>query len=161
MGVNRDNHRSGLLGEPTSSVLVKVPGRASRDLFRVVDGFFDEVEELFVVIWEDVGWDRVNCQLYRGWRLGKRKPGVIPKGEELVEAEGESTEIRNERRYGGVGVGSCDGDRASVVDLCDEALWEETVGVSEGGSSYVREGGSYSVCKGVGSGVGSSGEETS
>jgi len=57
VGVNGDNHRSGLLGEPNSSALVKVPGRANRDLLRVVDGFLDEVEQLFVVIWEDVGWD--------------------------------------------------------------------------------------------------------
>jgi len=57
VGVNGDNHRSGLLGEPNSSALVKVPGCANRDLFRVADGFLDEVEQLFVVVWEDVGWD--------------------------------------------------------------------------------------------------------
>jgi len=57
VGVNGDNHRSGLLGEPNSSALVKVPGRANRDLLRVADGFLDEVEQLFVVVWEDVGWD--------------------------------------------------------------------------------------------------------
>jgi len=84
VGVNGDNHRSGLLGEPNSSALVKVPGRANRDLLRVVDGFLDEVEQLFVVVWEDVGWDRVNCQLYSGWRLGKRKPGVIPTGKDWL-----------------------------------------------------------------------------
>jgi len=44
VGVNGDDHRSGLLGEPNSSALVKVPGRANRDLLRVVDGFLDEVE---------------------------------------------------------------------------------------------------------------------
>ena len=38
VGVNGDNHRSGLLGKPSSSVLVKVPGRADRDCLRVVDG---------------------------------------------------------------------------------------------------------------------------
>ena len=37
VGVNGDHHRSGLLEEPSSSVLVKVPGRAIRDLFRVID----------------------------------------------------------------------------------------------------------------------------
>ena len=57
VGVNGDNHRSGLLGEPKSSALVKVPGRANRDLLRVADGFLDEVEQLFVVVWENVGWD--------------------------------------------------------------------------------------------------------
>jgi len=59
-----------------------------------VDGVFDEGKELFVVIREDVGWDRVNCQLYSGWRLGKRKPGVITDGERLVEAAGEGIEVR-------------------------------------------------------------------
>jgi len=57
VGVNGDNHLSGLLGEPNSSALVKVPGRANRDPLRVADGFFDEVEQLFVVVWEVVGWD--------------------------------------------------------------------------------------------------------
>jgi len=54
IGVNGDNHRSGLLGKPSSSVLVKVPGRADRDSFRIVDGVFDESKELFVVLWQDV-----------------------------------------------------------------------------------------------------------
>ena len=57
VGVNGDDHRSGLLCEPSSSALVKVPGRANRDLLGVVDGFLDEVEELFVVVREDVGWE--------------------------------------------------------------------------------------------------------
>ena len=57
VGVNGTKHRSGLLGEPNSSALVKVPGRANRDLLRVADGFLDEVEQLFVVVWEDVCWD--------------------------------------------------------------------------------------------------------
>jgi len=39
--VNGDNHRSALLGKPSSSVLVKVPGRANRDCLGVVDGVFD------------------------------------------------------------------------------------------------------------------------
>jgi len=49
--VNGDNHRSGLLGKPSSSVLVKVPGRANCDRLCVVDGILDESEELFVVLW--------------------------------------------------------------------------------------------------------------
>jgi len=49
--VNGDNHRSGLLGKPRSSVLVKVPGRADRDCLRVVNGVFDEGKELLVVFW--------------------------------------------------------------------------------------------------------------
>jgi len=91
--VNGDNHRSGLLGEPSRSVLVRVPGRTNRDRLGVMDGVFDEGEKVFVVIREDVGWDRVNCQLSSGWSLGKRKPGVITDGERLVEAAGEGIEI--------------------------------------------------------------------
>jgi len=93
IGVNRENHRSGLLGEPSSSVLVKVPGRANRDRLGVMDGVFDEGEELILVLREDLGWDRVNCELYSGWRLGHRKLGVITDGEKLVEAAGEGIEI--------------------------------------------------------------------
>jgi len=51
VGVNGDNHRSGLLGKPSSVVLVKVPGRADHDRLCVVDGILDESEELFVVRW--------------------------------------------------------------------------------------------------------------
>ena len=51
VGLNGDSHRSGLLGKPSSSVLVKVPGRANRDRLCIVDGLFDEREELFVVVW--------------------------------------------------------------------------------------------------------------
>ena len=62
---------------------------------------------------------------------------------------------------GGVRVGSYEGDSVSVVDLCDKALREETVEVSEGGGSYVKEGGSSAVCNGVGSRVGSAGDAKS
>jgi len=93
VGVNGDNHRSGLLGEPSSSVLVEVAGRANRDRLGVVDGVFDEGKKLLVVVREDVGWDRVNGQLYSGWRQGKRKPGVITDGQGLVKAAGEGIEV--------------------------------------------------------------------
>jgi len=126
-----------------------------------MDGVFDEGKELFVVVREDVGWDRVNCQLYSGWRLGKRKPGVIPDREGLVEAAGEGIEVGGVSLRWGVGVGARRGDSASVVDLCDETFWEEAVGVGEGGSSYVWEGGGYALGKGVGGGVGSGSEEAS
>jgi len=58
-----------------------------------VDGVFDECNKLFVVVREDIGWDGVNCLLYSGWCLGKRKPGVITDREGLVEAAGEGIEI--------------------------------------------------------------------
>jgi len=57
VGVNGDNHRGGLIGEPNSAALVKVPGRANRDLLPIADGFLDEVEQLLVVVREDLGWD--------------------------------------------------------------------------------------------------------
>ena len=102
----------------------------------------------------------MNCQLYSRWPLCKRKPGVITDGEGLVEAAGESIKVRGAGLCRGVGVGACKGDSAAVIDLCDEAHWEEIVGFGEGGSSYVREGDSYALGKGVGSGVGSGSEET-
>jgi len=51
VGVNGDNHRSGLIGKPSSSVLLKVPGSANRDRRCVVDGVLDKSKELFVVFW--------------------------------------------------------------------------------------------------------------
>jgi len=54
VGVDGDYHRSGLPGKPSTSVLVKVPGRADRDRLCVVDSVLDESEELCVVLWQDV-----------------------------------------------------------------------------------------------------------
>jgi len=82
-------------------------------------------------------------------------------GEGLVVAASSSTEIRGVGFCWGVGGSACEEDSASVVDLCHEVFWEEAVGLSEGGSSYVWEGGGYALGKGVGSGVGSGSEETS
>ena len=76
-----------------------------------------------------------------GRRLGTRKLGIVPEGEGLVEAAGESIQVQRVGLCGSVGIGCRKGDSVSVVDLCDEAFWEETVGFSEDGSSYVREGG--------------------
>ena len=103
----------------------------------------------------------MNCQLYSGWRLGKRKPGVVPDGEGLVEAVGESIEVWGVGFGAGVGVSSSGGDGCSVVDFGDEALWEEAVGLREGGSSNIGEDGGYALDKGVGCGVGSRSEESS
>jgi len=64
----------------------------------------------------------VNCSLYGGWRLGKRKPGVIADGEGLVEAVGESIEVGGVGLCGGVGVGAGESDGALVVYLSDKAF---------------------------------------
>src|ERR1700712_5897631 len=107
------------------SVLFKVPGRANLGLFRVVDRLLEEGEELVVLVWEDVRGDRVNCELYRGWRQGKRQPGVRPGGVGLVEASGESIEIGGVRRGGSVRVRAGKGDSSAVVDLDYEPFGEE------------------------------------
>ena len=52
-GVNGDNHRSRFLGESSLSVLVRVPGRVDRGLFRVLDGLLEEGIQLVIVFWED------------------------------------------------------------------------------------------------------------
>jgi len=75
------------------SVLIKVPGLAHRDLLRVVDGACHESQEPLVVLWEDMGWDQVNCQLYSSWHLGKHKLVVIPDREGLVPAVGQSLKV--------------------------------------------------------------------
>ena len=87
----------------------------------------------------------MNCQLYSGWRLGKRKPGIVPDGEGLVEVAGESIEVGGIGFCGGVGVGASKGDGTSAVDLSDEAFGEEAIGVGEGGGSDVREGSGYAL----------------
>jgi len=48
VGVNGDDYRNGLRGVPSSSVLVKGPGCANRDRFRVADCVFNESEKLFL-----------------------------------------------------------------------------------------------------------------
>jgi len=97
-----------------------------------VDGVFEEGEQLIIVFREDIGWDRVNCQLYSGWRLGKRKPGVITDGEGLVEAAGEGIEIWCVQLGRSVGVGACEGNGASVVHFCDQAFRQQAVGAQLG-----------------------------
>ena len=56
----------------------------------------------------------MNCQLYSGWREGKRKPGIGPCGEGLVEAAGERIEVRGIGASRGVGVGEGEGYGTSV-----------------------------------------------
>ena len=91
--------------------------------------------------------------MYSGWPLSKRKPELIRDGEGLVKAVGESIEVRGVGLcwYGRVGARA--GKGSSVVNLCNEALWEERVGFGEGCISYVGEGGDYVLCKGVRYGV--------
>jgi len=103
----------------------------------------------------------VNCQLYSSWRLGKRKPGIGSDGEGLVEAVGESIEVRGVGLCWAVGVGAGMVDSPSVVDLLDKSFREEAVGFGEGGSRYVGEGGGYALGEGVAGGVGSGSEQSS
>ena len=103
----------------------------------------------------------MNCQLYSGWRLGKHKPGIIPDGEGLVEAAGESIEVWGVGFGRGVGVGSSEGDGATVIELGDDASWEQAVGFRQGGSSNIGEGADYALGKDVGCGFGSGSEESS
>jgi len=112
-----------------------------------------------VVLREDVGSDRLNCQLYSGWRLGKSNPGVIRDRQDQVQAAGESIKAGGVGLHRGVGVCTGKGDGAPVVQLFNETLREEAVGVSESGSSNVGEGGSYALCKGTGDRVSSDSKE--
>jgi len=157
--VNRDDHRSDMLSEPSSLGLIQVPGGANRDLLRVVDGFLDEVEVLIVVIWEDVGWDPVNCPLYTGWHLGKRKPGVIPDGEGLVQAAGVSIEVWGVGLCWSVGISAGKSDCTSVIDFGYKVFRQEAVRLGEGGGTDVGQGSSDALCEGVLGGVCSSSEE--
>jgi len=67
----------------------------------------------------------VNCQLYTGWPLGKRKPGIVSDGEGLIEAAGASIEVRGVGLSYRVWVKAPEGDGGSVVHLCNETFWEE------------------------------------
>ena len=61
----------------------------------------------------------------------------------------------------GVGVGAGKEDGTWVVDLLNEALGEEAVGIGEGSGSNVRQGGWSTLCKGMGNGVGSRSQKAS
>ena len=102
----------------------------------------------------------MNCQLYSGWREGKRKPGVRPCGEGLVEAAGESIEVWSVEAGGSVGVRDGEGYGASVIYLGEEALGEEAFGFSEGGGNNVWEGSLDISSEGVGGWAVSDGIET-
>ena len=112
-----------------------------------------------VVIWEDVGWDRVNCQLYSGWRLGKHKSRVILDGEGLVQAAGESIEVWGVGFCGDVRIHTGERDGTSVGHFGYEAFGEEAVAVGKGGGSHVTKGRGYALSEGVWGGVGSSSQE--
>jgi len=71
----------------------------------------------------------------------------------MFEAGGESLDIPGIGLCRGVGVLAREGDSTSVVNLCEEVFWEETVGFGVGGSSYVGQGGGYGLCKGIGAGL--------
>jgi len=75
---------------PSTSVLVKIHGCANPYHFCIVDGILDKGGESVSVVGGDVDCDRVNCQLYGGWRLGKRKKWGIPEREGLIQAVGEN-----------------------------------------------------------------------
>jgi len=106
-----------------------------------------------------VGCDRVNCQLYSGWRLGKRKPGIVPDGEGLVEAAEESFEVWSVGFGRRVRIRAGKRNGTSVVHLGYEAFGEEAVGVGKGGGSDVGKGSSYALCEDVRGWVCSSSEE--
>ena len=82
----------------------------------------------------------MNCQLYSGWREGKRKPGIGPCGEGLIEAAGESIEVRTVGPGRGIGVRDGEGYGTSVIDFGKETFGEEAVGVREGGGDNIGEG---------------------
>ena len=65
----------------------------------------------------------MNCQLYSGWRLGKHKPGTVSDWEGLVDAAGESIEVRGVGFSYRVWVSTHERDGASFVDLCNEIFW--------------------------------------
>ena len=111
-----------------------------------MDQFLDEVEELVLVFWEDVGWDRLNCQLYSGWRLGKFKPGIVSDREGQVEAAGESIEVGGVGLCGGGGVSNPERDPTSVVDFGYETFGADAVGVGHGGGSDVGKSSGYGLC---------------
>ena len=60
-----------------------------------------------------------------------------------------------------VGVGAGNREGTSVLDLCNEACWEASAGVSPRSGRTVREGGRYALCKGMGNGIASGGENES
>jgi len=128
-------------------VLVKVPSCPNRDFFCVVDRFVNDGEEFVVVGREDMGWDRVNCQLYSSWCRGKRKPGVIPNWEGLVEVAGESLEVWGVGKSGGIGVGTGEGESSLFVNLHDDTFGKKAVGVGEGGGGNSWKEGSYTLGK--------------
>lgn len=70
-GADGDNHRSYLFGHSSWSGLVKIRRRTDLHCVLVEDGLLHEGKQLIVVVWDDIGWDLVNCQQYSSWREGK------------------------------------------------------------------------------------------
>ena len=60
LGVDGDNHRSGLLGLPRISARVKVPGRENLGRFVVEDCLPDIWKEFLFILQEETKWQAVN-----------------------------------------------------------------------------------------------------
>jgi len=63
MGVDGDNHQSGLLGCPRISARVKVPGRENLGRFVVEDCLPDRWEEFLFILREETKRETVNAYL--------------------------------------------------------------------------------------------------
>ena len=95
----------------------------------------------------------MNCQLYSGWRQGKRKPGIRSCGVGLVEAAGESIEVGGVGTGWGVGVSDGEGYGAPVIDFSKESFGEEAVGVREVEAAMSGKVALMRAARGCGAGV--------
>jgi len=77
----------------------------------------------------------------------------------MVDRAGESIEVWGVAFCRGIRIRAGEIDGTSVVDLGYEAFMEDAVGVGKGGSSDVRKGSGYELCKGMWGGVCSDTEE--
>jgi len=86
LGVDGDNHRSGLLGAPRISARVKVPGIENRSRFVIEDclpEIWEEFKFLFI-LGEETQPEGLYCQLYCGGGEDELSPGVFSHREGLV-----------------------------------------------------------------------------
>jgi len=93
LGVDRDYHRSGLLGVPRISARVKVRGRENRGRFFIKDCPFEIWEVFLFIWWKESKWQTVNGQLNGGRGEYQGTPEVVAHWERLVEGPGEGVEV--------------------------------------------------------------------
>ena len=117
-----------------------------------MDGGRKDVEEAFLLRWENVEGNGVDGELTLIGGEPELGPRGLAHGEGLIEAGGKGLEVGLVGSGGGGRVGEENGDSSFVIDLSGEGQGKGAVGLAEKRGSNVGERSRDDVSLGVGDG---------